>query len=201
LSRRRKSHLVNQFETGLDYFKLLPTQTNGDRSAYLEVIKGEVIANATSRVGKAYQWFYKKLNSRGCPEYEKLAGVILRRLSLVSIVLDHDDNPHLIFESLNYKGEPLTQGDLKQEVKTWRSVLKVTLEAVRDAGPDDFEGVIAQFPRLFSSKPEVFNAPRLLSDGGTYFESNLNATSVTRYCQQIVEAAGYAPIEWFVETA
>jgi uncharacterized protein with ParB-like and HNH nuclease domain len=558
--RLDKSHLVNQFETGLDYFKLLPTQTNGDRSAYLEVIKGELIASATSRVGKAYQWFYKKLNSRGCPEYEKLAGVILRRLSLVSIVLDHDDNPHLIFESLNYKGEPLTQGDLirnyflmripvaeqetlfkrswepmhlrlgdrlsefvrhflmregsvvkqgeiyrtlkertdnkspseiihfldtmhrsaihyhhiidptqetnpelktrflrfqkldvgvslpfllnlysdyeseilpladfsktldtlenffvrrficgipthglnkslpplynqakshsslldgvkailsqrdypndasfrsslinvrlygpgerlpkarliletlesalagkepvatdkmtvehimpqtlsaswqehlgetwreihetrlhslgnltltgynaelsngdfqakrnlflnspiyltrgvtqfekwndesiqrrsedlaelaltvwpffgqtqsdsaqttkanytgkvptsvsvfgaKQEVKTWREVLKVTLEAVRDAGPDDFEGVITQFPRLFSSKPEVFNAPRLLSDGGTYFESNLSATSVTRYCQQIVEAAGYAPIEWLVETA
>ena len=110
--RLDKSHLVNQFETGLDYFKLLPTQTNGDRNAYLEVIKGEVIANATSRVTKAYEWFHKKLGSRGCPDYEKLAGVILRRLSLVSIVLDHDDNPHLIFESLNYKGEPLTQGDL-----------------------------------------------------------------------------------------
>jgi uncharacterized protein with ParB-like and HNH nuclease domain len=110
--RLDKSHLVNQFETGLDYFKLLPTQTNGDRNAYLEVIKGEVIANATSRVTKAYEWFHKKLSSRGCPDYEKLAGVILRRLSLVSIVLDHDDNPHLIFESLNYKGEPLTQGDL-----------------------------------------------------------------------------------------
>jgi uncharacterized protein with ParB-like and HNH nuclease domain len=25
-----KSHLVNQFEEGLDHFKLLPTQTNGD---------------------------------------------------------------------------------------------------------------------------------------------------------------------------
>ena len=34
------------------------------------------------------------------------------RLSVVSIVLDHDDNPHLVFESLNAKGRPLTQSDL-----------------------------------------------------------------------------------------
>src|SRR5208282_521638 len=33
-------------------------------------------------------------------------------LLLVSIVLDPDDNPHLIFESLNAKGRPLTQADL-----------------------------------------------------------------------------------------
>ena len=77
---------------------------------------------------------------------------------------------------------------------------KVTLEAIRDASLDAFEVVTAQFPRLFSSKPEVFNAPRLLSDGDIYFESNLSAISVARYCQQIVEAAGYSPTEWAVET-
>jgi hypothetical protein len=38
--------------------------------------------------------------------------VIANNLSLVSIVLDPDDNPYLVFESLNAKGEPLTQGDL-----------------------------------------------------------------------------------------
>lgn len=107
-----KSHLVNQFEDGLDYFKLLPTQTNGDRKAFIAIIKGEPIADSESRVAKAYVWFQKKLKSRGSPDADRLATVILRRLSLVSITLDHDDNPHLIFESLNYKGEPLTQGDL-----------------------------------------------------------------------------------------
>ncbi len=107
-----KSHLVNQFEDGLDHFKLLPTQTNGDRKAFIALIKGEPVADSDSRVAKAYVWFQKKLKSRGSPDAERLATVILRRLSLVSITLDHDDNPHLIFESLNYKGEPLTQGDL-----------------------------------------------------------------------------------------
>ena len=107
-----KSHLVNQFEEGLDHFKLLPTQTNGDRKAFLALINDEPEADSDSRVAKAYVWFQKKLRSRGSPEAERLASIILRRLSLVSITLDHDDNPHLIFESLNYKGEPLTQGDL-----------------------------------------------------------------------------------------
>ncbi len=107
-----KSHLVNQFEEGLDHFKLLPTQTNGDRDAFLALIKGEAVTASDSRVAKAYGWFQKKLKSRGSPDAERLASIILRRLSMVSIVLDHDDNPHLIFESLNYKGEPLTQGDL-----------------------------------------------------------------------------------------
>jgi uncharacterized protein with ParB-like and HNH nuclease domain len=110
--RLDKSHLVNQFEEGNDHFKLLPTQTNGDRSAFLAVINGEAPLGGTSRITKAYVWFQKRLNSRNCPDPERLAGAILRRLSLVSIVLDPDDNPHLIFESLNYKGEPLTQGDL-----------------------------------------------------------------------------------------
>lgn len=107
-----KSHLVNQFEEGFDHFKLLPTQTNGDRNAFVALIKGEPVTDFDSRVAKAYVWFQKKLKSRGSPDAERLASIILRRLSLVSIVLDHDDNPHLIFESLNYKGEPLTQGDL-----------------------------------------------------------------------------------------
>lgn len=110
--RLDKSYLVNQFEEGLDHHKLLPTQTNGDREAFLAVVRGDQSIDGASRIAKAYSWFQKKLKAKNAPDAERLAAVILRRLSLVSIVLDHDDNPHLIFESLNYKGEPLTQGDL-----------------------------------------------------------------------------------------
>jgi hypothetical protein len=110
--RLEKTHLINQFEVGNDHFKLLPTQTNGDRRAFLAVVNGETNPDPASRITKAYGWFQKKLNSRDCLDPERLAAVILRRLSIVSIVLDRDDNPHLIFENLNYKGEPLTQGDL-----------------------------------------------------------------------------------------
>ena len=37
---------------------------------------------------------------------------VLHNLSLVSIVLSPDDNPYLVFESLNAKGQPLTEADL-----------------------------------------------------------------------------------------
>jgi hypothetical protein len=38
--------------------------------------------------------------------------VLTGRFSVVSILLDYDDNPHLVFESLNAKGRQLTQSDL-----------------------------------------------------------------------------------------
>src|SRR5689334_23809972 len=43
---------------------------------------------------------------------DRLYTVVCKNLVLVSIVLDRDDNPYLIFESLNFKGRPLTQADL-----------------------------------------------------------------------------------------
>ena len=43
---------------------------------------------------------------------ENLYNVVRNHLVLVSIVLDKDDNPYLIFESLNAKGRPLTQADV-----------------------------------------------------------------------------------------
>jgi hypothetical protein len=46
------------------------------------------------------------------PGLERLYNAIRNHLVLVSIVLDKDDNPYLIFESLNAKGKPLTQADL-----------------------------------------------------------------------------------------
>lgn len=45
-------------------------------------------------------------------EHDKLKKIITSYFSVVSIVLDADDNPYLVFESLNAKGRPLTQADL-----------------------------------------------------------------------------------------
>jgi hypothetical protein len=86
----------------------------------------------------------------------------------------------------------------KQDVETWRDVLQVTLEAVRDASPDEFDGIVEKFPRLLSTKSAGFRTPRSLGKGELYFETNLSAASVVRYCQQIIDAAGYSPNEWNV---
>ena len=99
--------LVNQYEDGYDFYKLLPTQV--DRSAYKAIIDGR--GEGTNPVSEAYQFFEKKLNSNTM-DFDKILKIVSDCFSVVSIVLDADDNPYLVFESLNAKGRRLTQADL-----------------------------------------------------------------------------------------
>ena len=100
--------LVNPYKKDNDFFKLMPTQV--DRDIYKNFINGKSNA-ADNQLTRAYNFFEKKL--RQVPlEHEKLKKIITSYFSVVSIVLDTDDNPYLVFESLNAKGRPLTQADL-----------------------------------------------------------------------------------------
>ena len=100
--------LVNPFKKGEDYFKLLPTQA--DRRSFQKIIGGETAAS-DGRILKAYQFFDRKYRQSNVNK-ELLKQIISTKLVIVSIALDPDDNPHLVFESLNAKGHPLTQADL-----------------------------------------------------------------------------------------
>jgi uncharacterized protein with ParB-like and HNH nuclease domain len=100
--------LVNQYKDGIDYFKLMPTQI--DRPVFENLIKGKIV-ETESQIIEAYRFFEKKIKQTNF-EYEKLKKIITSYFSVVSIVLDADDNPYLVFESLNAKGRPLTQADL-----------------------------------------------------------------------------------------
>lgn len=100
--------LVNPFKKGTDYFKLLPTQI--DRDIFKTLIQGEEFST-DGRILQCYRFFERKLKQNKV-EITALNKVVATRLSVVSIVLDFDDNPHLVFESLNAKGRPLTQSDL-----------------------------------------------------------------------------------------
>ncbi|MDR3109152.1 MAG: DUF262 domain-containing HNH endonuclease family protein [Planctomycetaceae bacterium] len=100
--------LVNQYKDGIDYFKLMPTQI--DRQAFENLIN-EKDTETESQIIKSYQFFEKKLKQTNL-EPDKLKKIITNYFSVVSIVLDADDNPYLVFESLNAKGRPLTQADL-----------------------------------------------------------------------------------------
>jgi len=101
--------LKNPFKQGNDAFKLLPTQ--GDREAFLSLIRGEPDSRE-GQIVRAYRFFERKLRASSVADLEKLKQVIVSQLVLVSIVLDRDDNPHLVFESLNWKGRALSQADL-----------------------------------------------------------------------------------------
>ncbi|MBN8721624.1 MAG: DUF262 domain-containing protein [Acidobacteria bacterium] len=103
--------LVNSYKKNLDYFKLLPTQV--DRICFQSLIKKEdsIVGVVENQILKSYQYFSKRLKQLNL-DLAKLQLVITNRLSVVSIVLYTDDNPYLVFESLNAKGRPLTQADL-----------------------------------------------------------------------------------------
>jgi uncharacterized protein with ParB-like and HNH nuclease domain len=100
--------LVNPYKKDNDFFKLMPTQV--DRETYMNFINGR--PNETdNQLTRAYNFFDKKLKQTQL-EHENLKKIITSYFSVVSIVLDADDNPYLVFESLNAKGRPLTQADL-----------------------------------------------------------------------------------------
>ena len=110
--RKLTSFLVNEYDEGLDYYKLLPTQL--DRDAFKELVSENY--STKSRFLDAFEFYRKRLSgedSDGTPiDVEKLFEVIQSRLTVVAIHLGDADDPYLIFESLNAKGAPLTQADL-----------------------------------------------------------------------------------------
>jgi uncharacterized protein with ParB-like and HNH nuclease domain len=100
--------LVNKFEKDLNYYKLLPTQE--DRPAFQKIIHQELFSDVRE-ISKCYHFFEHQI-SKNQVNVRKIKQIICNQLSIVSVVLSSDDDPHLVFESLNFKGKSLTQADL-----------------------------------------------------------------------------------------
>ena len=101
----------------LKRLKLLPTQF--DQNAFSRVVHRQELEPG-HEASKAYQFFQKRLVSMQQGQDENVEGVttaevvraVLDGLECVSVVADASDNVHRIFESLNNRGQPLTQADL-----------------------------------------------------------------------------------------
>ena len=100
--------LINRYKKGSDHYKLQPTQV--DREAFHNLIHSKT-KSTQNKIIDAYLFFDRQLRKSGL-DGEMLKTVISSSVSVVSIVLDQDDDPYLVFESLNAKGRPLTQSDL-----------------------------------------------------------------------------------------
>ena len=100
--------LVNPYKKGLDYYKLQPTQI--DREVFHQLIRAES-AVYPSGIMECYSFFLKKIRQNLADIY-KIHKIICNNLSIVSVVLSTEDDPYLVFESLNAKGRALTQADL-----------------------------------------------------------------------------------------
>ncbi len=101
--------LVNKWKSNDNFYKILPTQV--DRKAYKAIIDSVEYVDEESNIKKAYEYFKNKISKTDL-DIRELKTLVSNKLSIVSIVLASDDNPYLVFESLNAKGRPLTQANL-----------------------------------------------------------------------------------------
>ena len=116
-SRIQEVYLTNRFRDLEDTLKFVPTQA--DRDVYRAIALDRQIPenNKDVRMAAAYHFFKNKL-LRGTDANDdpvdpaKVLTILEQCLQVVMINLGDDDDPYLIFESLNFKGEPLTQADL-----------------------------------------------------------------------------------------
>lgn len=110
--------LINKYAKDEYRYKIRPTQA--DRSAYFGVIDGSDNSadGDESNIRQAYDFFVDTLSRSVDEEDEdpidltRLERLLLDEVEVVSITLDDNDNEYRIFESLNWKGAPLSQADL-----------------------------------------------------------------------------------------
>ena len=106
----RQYYLTNQLEKGDRYFKLLLSQTD-DASLRAIIKSGEQPREPSLRVTQNFELFSDLVVA----QKNDLATVCrgLAKLVVVDIALTRDqDNPQLIFESMNSTGKELSQADL-----------------------------------------------------------------------------------------
>jgi hypothetical protein len=113
--RIQEVYLTNRFRTPEDTLKLVPTQA--DRDVYRGLVMDKHAAQDGPLLCKAYYFFRRQLTETrdGNDDPIQPSRVLLaleRTLQVVMINLDENDDPYLVFESLNSKGEPLKQADL-----------------------------------------------------------------------------------------
>ena len=106
----RNYFLLNPLESGDRYFKLLLSQT--DKGSLTALVGGtEQPKDPSLRITENYALFEKLIDARRGDLEAICKG--LAKLVVVDIALNRDqDNPQLIFESMNSTGKELSQADL-----------------------------------------------------------------------------------------
>jgi len=108
--KMRNYYLLNPEETGERHFKLLLSQT--DKATLMAIVGGnEIPAENSLRVTQNHTLFKDLIEGRKGDLAALCNG--LAKLVVVDIALSRDqDNPQLIFESMNSTGRELSQADL-----------------------------------------------------------------------------------------
>ncbi len=106
----RSYYLLNPLEDGELRYKLLLTQT--DKQSLLSLVDQKPLpAEYSERINENFEFFEEKIKKLGNDLAPLCKG--LAKLVIVDVALSRDqDNPQLIFESMNSTGRELSQADL-----------------------------------------------------------------------------------------
>lgn len=107
--------LTNTLEKGTNALKVMPSEKNQDLEAYSALVGSGAVSHGESTILQAYRYFVDRLkNLRSCTQvdFQRLYDAINNHLTFIRIETVPAEKPYRIFESLNGRGEPLTQGDL-----------------------------------------------------------------------------------------
>lgn len=109
-----KGMLSQKYED--EQYKLIPTDF--DKVSLKSIVDSSTIDNLVEKKGRvrpAYNYFKHKIEKYSDEDRNKLLSLfhaILNDFGLVQILIDSDDEPEMIFESLNGRGKILLQFDL-----------------------------------------------------------------------------------------
>jgi uncharacterized protein with ParB-like and HNH nuclease domain len=114
-ARIQEVYLINRFREPEDTLKFVPTQA--DRDFYRAIVLEHAVPQDDSLLVQAYHYFKHQLSKGTDANGDavvpgKVLTTVEHSLQVVMINLGDSDDPYLIFESLNFKGAPLTQADL-----------------------------------------------------------------------------------------
>jgi len=107
-NRVMEDYLVDKYQRTETRIKLKPIKN--DQSAFQKLFdESTADFDVASNLTTNYQYFYERIQKQEITVDQLFQA--LRGLEIINIKLDHDDNPQLIFESLNSTGLDLSEGD------------------------------------------------------------------------------------------
>lgn len=102
-----RTYLIDEWQNDDTRIKLKPVKN--DQTAFGKLFDDESEYVKDSNVTINYRYFYERIQRQELTMDELFEAI--RRLEIISITLNQDDNPQLIFESLNSTGVALSEGD------------------------------------------------------------------------------------------
>lgn len=101
--------LINKRKPSLERYKLL--SGTYDRETYFQIVDLTVPKDKSNKLASAFLFFNNELRKTKT-DIKTIKDALLGRMTLISIVLDPNDNPYEVFESINSKGLSLTEAEL-----------------------------------------------------------------------------------------